>query len=160
MRDTSEDRATDLLPAFPRRAFLAAGLSGLLSAGAVALAFWGGVTDVDEAQFQFSRGTTFTAAEETRLKAFLARALPDERVHVTIIAHSGTSGEPEANLTLSNARATRVSELAQQQIGIDADRITALGVGGAAPLARAQEESDRAYQARLARVVVSLQVRQ
>jgi len=120
-------------PVFPGRAYMAAGLSALLAAGAVSLAMLGGMSSVTADTFQFSRGVTFAAGEETRLKGIFAQALPDERVHVTILAHTGSAGEEAANLALSAERAALAQQFALE-LGIPADRITAQGVGGASPL--------------------------
>lgn len=145
-------------PLLPRRAFVAGGLSAVLAGAGVGLALLGGVSQVEASDFQFSRGVTLANGEEERLRGILARALPDERVHVTIVGHSGDVGDAAANLSLSEERAALAQSLALG-LGIAADRITARGVGGASPLAQEDGESDRAYQARLARVEVSLQVR-
>ncbi|MEL6582968.1 MAG: OmpA family protein [Pseudomonadota bacterium] len=145
-------------PLLPRRAFAAAGLSAVFAAASVSLAVWGGMSVSESSSFQFSRGTSLASGEEERMRGLLTRALPDERVHVTILGHTGTAGDAAANLALSQERAALASDLAQV-MGISPDRITAQGVGGAAPLSRDSGESDRAYQARLARVDVSLQLR-
>ncbi len=145
-------------PVIPRRAFVAAALSALAAGGAVTLGMLGGLSSVQSDVFQFSRGTSFVTGEEARLRGLLAEALPDERVHVTIVGHTGDAGDASANLALSEERAARAVSIAQS-LGIPGDRITATGVGGDAPLAQANGESDRAFQSRLARVEISLQVR-
>lgn len=146
------------MPLFPRRAFLAAGLSAVLAGSGVALALFGGVSEVDADAFQFSRGVSLANGEEARLRGFLAAALPDERVHVTIVGHTGDAGDAAANLELSEERAAVALAMAQD-MGFPPDRITSSGVGGASPLSKESGESDRAFQSRLARVEVSLQVR-
>ncbi|MEM9426959.1 MAG: OmpA family protein [Pseudomonadota bacterium] len=145
-------------PLIPRRAFVAAGLSAVLAGAAVSLGVIGGVSGVEASAFQFSRGVSLATGEEARLRGILARALPDERIHVTILGHTGDAGDATANLALSEERAALVQSMAQAA-GIPPDRITALGLGGAAPLPKEDGESDRAYQSRLARVEVSLQMR-
>lgn len=145
-------------PLLPRRAFLAAGLSAVVAGSAVALGLLGGLSAVDAESFQFSRGTSLANGEEGRLRGFLASALPDERVHVTIVGHSGSTGDAAANLALSEERAAFAKALAEE-VGIAPSRITASGVGGGAPLSQDSGESDRSYQSRLARVEVSLQLR-
>ncbi|MGR3491571.1 MAG: OmpA family protein [Shimia sp.] len=146
----------DPMPALPRRAFIAAGLSALVAGTAVGLAILGGLSRVDERVFRFSRGTALARGEEEALRGFLSSALTDDRVHITIVGHSGTQGDEAANRTLSDERATVAAQLARS-LGIPANRMTARGVGGGAPLPRMDGESDRAWQSRLARVEVSLQ---
>jgi len=145
-------------PVLPRRVFVTAGLSAVLAGAAVLLAIFGGMSDVETSSFQFSRGVSFAAGEEARLRGLLAQALPDQRVHVTILGHTGDAGDVDANLALSEERATLVQAMALAA-GIGPDRVTVQGVGGNAPLPKDNSESDRAYQSRLARVEVSLQLR-
>ncbi|MEM8578329.1 MAG: OmpA family protein [Pseudomonadota bacterium] len=137
---------------------VAAGLSALVAGGAVALAGLGAVTAPRSADFTFVRGTAFGAGEAARLRAFLRPALLDERTSVTFIGHTGTAGDAAANQTLSEARAEAGAALARE-MGLQAGRITALGLGGADPLPKAEGETARAFQSRLARLTVSLQVR-
>lgn len=143
---------------FPRRTFIAAILSAAVAGGAVTLAQMGGLTGVDAATFQFSRGAAWASGEEARLKGFLAPALADERISVAIVGHSGTQGDEAANLELSQTRADAAAALAQS-IGLASHQITATAVGGGAPLAQQDGEGARAYQTRLARVDVALQLR-
>ncbi len=145
-------------PFLPRRAFFAAGLSAILAGSATTLAVIGGLSETEGGMFQFSRGVSLTSGAEVRLRGLLARALPDERVHVTIIGHTGDAGDASANLSLSEERAALALAMAEE-LGIARDRITSRGVGGASPLPREDGESERAYQSRLARVEVSLQMR-
>ncbi|MEL7462696.1 MAG: OmpA family protein [Pseudomonadota bacterium] len=145
-------------PILPRRAFIAAGLSAALAGSLVGLGFLGQATLARSETFQFSRGLAFAAGEEARLRAYLASALADERVHVAIVGHTGEAGDLAANLALSEERAALAAAMATE-MGVDLARISQAGVGGAAPLPKASEEGDRAHQSRLARVEVSLQVR-
>ena len=155
--DTASDRQ-EVRPVFPRRAFVAAGLSALVAGGGVLLAGVGAITAPRTETFRFSRGTTFASGEGERLRGHLAGALADDRVHMTILGHSGDRGDAAANRALSEARAEAAATVARE-MGLPAARITASGVGGSDPVPRRDGESDRAYQARLARVEVSLQVR-
>ncbi|MEM6477775.1 MAG: OmpA family protein [Pseudomonadota bacterium] len=145
-------------PIFPRRVFVAAALSAACAGGAAGLAGLGVLSAPQSAEFQFSRGTSFASGEEARLRALLAEALADERLNVTIIGHTGDAGDPQANLALSDERAALALEIAQS-MGISAAQLSAQGVGGGAPLARLEGESERAHQIRLARVTVALQLR-
>lgn len=142
----------------PRRAFVAAGLSAILAGTATSLAILGGLTETDGDSFQFSRGLSLANGEEDRLRGFLASALADERLHVTILGHTGDAGDAAANLSLSEARAELARAMAAD-LGFAPGRVTSRGVGGAAPLSKEDGESDRAHQSRLARVEVSLQMR-
>lgn len=145
-------------PRLPRRLFVAAGLAALLAAGGVSLATLGLATAPMTETFRFSRGASFAAGEEARLRGHLLPAVEDERVAVVIVGHTGTQGDEAANLSLSEERAAAARAIAVDA-GIAADRITATGMGGAAPAARAPGLSDRAYETSLARVEVTLQVR-
>ena len=145
-------------PILPRRAFVAAGLSAILAGSAVSLAIVGGLSETERGVFQFSRGVTFANGSEAQLQELLSRALADERTHITVIGHSGTAGEAQANQQLSDERADVVVAMIAK-MGIPSERMTAQGVGGASALPKNEGESERAYQARLARVEVSLQKR-
>ncbi|MEM1373128.1 MAG: OmpA family protein [Pseudomonadota bacterium] len=142
----------------PRRAFVAALLSAACAAGAVALAVFGAVDAPHTETFQFSRGTTLQPGEAEQLEALLSAAALDDRIDVTIVGHSGTTGDGAANDALSVERAAVVLDAAAA-LGIARGRLNAIGLGGAQPLTQRDGEGDRAYQARLARVDVSLQVR-
>lgn len=145
-------------PNLPRRAFFAAGLSAALAFTCVSLAMIGGLSRTKGDSFQFTRGLSFASGEEARLRGLLAEALPDDRIHVTILGHTGDVGDASANLSLSEDRADLAKTLAEE-MAISGNRISARGVGGAAPLPRLDGETARAYQSRLARVEVTLQMR-
>ncbi|MDJ1006405.1 MAG: OmpA family protein [Paracoccaceae bacterium] len=145
-------------PPPPRRIFVAGLLAALLAGGTTALVSFGAVTAPDTETFRFSRGTVLAAGEEARLRGALAAAVADDRITVTVTGHSGTLGEAAANLALSEDRAERVRTIALD-MGLAADRITASGVGGGAPLPREAGQSERAHEASLARVEVTLQRR-
>ena len=149
---------TDTNPPLPRRVFLAAGLAAVTAAAATGLAVWGNLGAPETETFQFSRGASFANGEEDRLRGALTLALNDDRYAVVISGHSGTEGDAQANLELSETRAEAARAIALD-LGIDPGRVTAAALGGGAPLAQEQGESDRAYQSRLARVDVTFQVR-
>ncbi|MEL7098837.1 MAG: OmpA family protein [Pseudomonadota bacterium] len=88
----------------------------------------------------------------------MAGALSDDRIFVTIVGHTGSAGDAAANLSLSEARAALAADMAEA-LGIAPERITARGVGGGAPLDKQTNENARAYQSRLARIDVTLQLR-
>lgn len=145
-------------PRPPRRLFLASALAALTAGGVTALVALGAVDQPRTETFQFARGTALANGEEARLRALLAEAAQDARIVVTVIGHSGTQGDAGANLSLSEDRAALVAEMADG-MGIDDTRLSATGLGGGAPLAKPDGTSDRAYEASLARVDVTLQVR-
>ncbi len=145
-------------PKPPRRLFLAGLFAAIAAGGAVTLAGLGALGSPGTEQFQYLRGTSFSAGEEERLRGFLAGAVKDDRIEVRIIGHSGTQGDGDANLALSEDRAEGAADIARA-LGIEADRISAAGVGGGDPLPRPADTSARAHEAALARVEVILQVR-
>lgn len=74
---------------------------------------------------------------------------------VEVLGHTGTLGDAAANTTLSQERADEIAR--QLKAVLPADwPISSLGVGAAQPLEREADESDRAYQRRLARVEIRL----
>ena len=146
------------VPVLPRRAFVAAALSAVTAGSAIALGFYGGLSRPETQHFRFSRGVSWAAQDGQRLRGFLAAALADERIHVTILGHTGNSGDAAANLELSVARA-EIARTVAADLGIGADRLTVQGLGGGRPLPKQQGESERAYQSRLSRVEVILQMR-
>ncbi len=72
-----------------------------------------------------------------------------------IEGHTGNLGDADANLDLSRRRAEAVDQ-ALTEAGIDGDRTEVLAIGSAAPLDRAEDESEAAYQRRLGRVEITL----
>lgn len=141
----------------PRRAFLAAGLSAITAAAAVALVTWGALDAPQTETFTFSRGVNLVSGEDMRLRAHLIQAVADDRLRVIITGHTGSAGDPAANLELSEDRARLVADIARE-LGIADSHITSAGLGGGAPLPRQTSQSDRAYQGTLARVDVTFHV--
>lgn len=145
-------------PVFPRRIFVAAGLSAVLAGGIAWSGLIGATSRPETQSFQFSRGVSFAAGEEARLRSFLSKATLDDRYVVRILGHSGNAGDEAANLQLSQNRADVAQDIALA-LGLEAAQLSAIGLGGAAPLPKADDETDRAHQSRLARVEVTLQMR-
>lgn len=145
-------------PKLPRRVFVASALAAIVAGGSTALVSMGGITQPTRETFRFARGTSLAPGEEERLRGFLAAALADDRVEVRIVGHTGTQGNEAANLALSQERAAAVRALAEQ-MGVANASISATGVGGGAPMAKSPDQSERAYEASLSRVDVTLQVR-
>ncbi len=154
----TQDASVLTAPVFSRRAFIAAALSALTAGGVVALLTLGAVTQPDTASFRFSRGVIMAADVQDQARGFLSKALHDDRIRVTIVGHTGEAGDPAANLKLSIARAEKLGALARD-MGILPEQIITTGVGGSAPVPRNDGEGARAYQARLARVETTLQMR-
>lgn len=75
---------------------------------------------------------------------------------ITIRGHTGTKGDPEENLRLSQERAEAVKRYLTITYNIDEDRLLAAGLGSKAPLPRLPGESDRSYAYRLPRVELFL----
>ncbi len=145
-------------PALPRRALLAIAAAAATAAALGGLGAVGSVTAPSSDSFRFSRGTQLANGEEARLRARLAAAAKDDRIKVVITGHTGTQGDEQANITLSEDRAKVAAALAEA-VGVVSSNIHAGGVGGGAPLPKPADVSDRAYQSTLARVDVTFQVR-
>jgi outer membrane protein OmpA-like peptidoglycan-associated protein/ABC-type taurine transport system substrate-binding protein len=75
-----------------------------------------------------------------------------------IEGHTGTLGDANKNLGISESRGKWVKRYLVQTYNIDEDRIMTVGYGGTKPLKRknGQGEFDRAYQSKLPRVAVIL----
>lgn len=145
------------LSLLPRRAFGAAAVSALAAAATVAVIWLGALGAPTTQTFQFSRNTTFANGELVRLQGFLAPAAQDDKLQIVILGHTGQNGDATANLELSVNRAEVAAKMAKD-MGIEATRISTTGLGGSAPSAKTDGQSDRAFQAGLARVDVTLRV--
>lgn len=146
-------------PGLPRRAILGAVLVAAALGGAAALGIAGAALRPSSEDFAFSRGTSFANGEEARLKARFSELAADDRIVLRITGHSGTQGDEAANMKLSDERAEAALAVARAA-GFPQRRIDWVGgVGGGDPLPKVDGESDRAWQARLARVTVAWQVR-
>ena len=75
---------------------------------------------------------------------------------VVIKGHTGTRGDVQENLLLSQQRADGVAEFLKTRHGIDSNRLHAIGFGGTRPLPQKDNEPLRAYQQRLLRVELVL----
>ncbi|MGI9502831.1 MAG: OmpA family protein, partial [Geminicoccaceae bacterium] len=106
----------------------------------------------------FAKGMTMQSDAEEHLRAIQAAMLDNPDYTAVITGHTGTLGNAEVNLDLSEARADAVAS-ALREAGIDPDRMTALGVGAAEPSDRREDEGQISYQKRLSRATVSLRVR-
>jgi outer membrane protein OmpA-like peptidoglycan-associated protein len=70
-------------------------------------------------------------------------------VHIKVGGYTDTSGDPAANMTLSQDRANRVNQ-ELIDLGISPDRLSAEGYGGAHPVADNATEAGRAQNRRVA----------
>ena len=75
---------------------------------------------------------------------------------ILVKGHTGTRGDTQANLQLSQERADAVKQFLENTYNIDFNRIRALGVGANKPLPKKSGESSRAYAIRLKRVEIRL----
>lgn len=75
---------------------------------------------------------------------------------VVIQGHTGLRGNRAANLKLSRARAEAVKSLLVTDLGVNPNRLRAIGFGSLKPLPRKPGESYRAYKYRLPRVELRL----
>ena len=105
----------------------------------------------------FQRGATPPDAAHGIAEATAAKLASNPDMAAVVVGHTGTLGDPEANRKLAQARAATIAEMIVDQ-GIATGRVETYAAGGAEPLARGEDESERAYQRRLARVEVRLTV--
>jgi outer membrane protein OmpA-like peptidoglycan-associated protein len=75
---------------------------------------------------------------------------------IVVRGHTAVSGDAQANLKLSQERASAVAADLLDTWHLDPDRVRAVGYGGSRPLPRQPNESERAWGYRLPRVEVSL----
>ena len=101
-------------------------------------------------------GLTFRAGSSSLLPSSRARLellaeilglFPN--VRLTIAGHTDNQGEPGANMNLAAARAESVAS-ALTQLGIDATRLTVLGLGAQRPIADNETAAGRARNRRIA----------
>lgn len=103
----------------------------------------------------FHRGTELDEKAKTTLDQALNDALIRYRAHVVVTGHTGTRGDSAANRKLAEKRARTVAGYLMEA-GIEKDRIDSLGLGGSQPLTQLPDESERAYQRRLARADITV----
>ncbi len=78
------------------------------------------------------------------------------RFRVVIKGHTGTKGDAEQNMLLSQQRSDSVAQYLLAKHSFSPNRIQAIGFGGAKPLKKHENESLRTYQRRLLRVELVL----
>jgi OmpA-OmpF porin, OOP family len=103
----------------------------------------------------FETGSAILTPEGRQVVASVAAILSaNPTVRVSIEGHTDGEGTPEANLTLSQARAQAVLD-ALRELGIAAERLTAAGFGQTRPKVPNTTEANKAINRRVELVVVS-----
>jgi outer membrane protein OmpA-like peptidoglycan-associated protein/ABC-type nitrate/sulfonate/bicarbonate transport system substrate-binding protein len=105
----------------------------------------------------FRRSTSLfdqTGREIIDAAANKLRRYPNFRIMIE--GHTGLSGDQQANLDLSAARAKAVAAYLIDTYNLDINRLRAVGYGSSHPLPQLPGESSRAYKYRLSRVDISL----
>lgn len=110
---------------------------------------------VDPIMFQ-SGVAELTISEKEKLDLAVSRLKHYPTFRIKVSGHTSSSGDPEANVTLSQARADSVARYLMITYSVDQNRIKAVGFGGSKPLSKLPDESDRAYGYRLPRVEICL----
>ena len=103
----------------------------------------------------FARDVTLAEGTAGTINHAASLMLRNPDYRAVVEGHTGTLGDAEANLSLSQRRAEVVDD-ALTEAGVPADRIELLAIGEAAPLDMADDESEAAYQRRLGRVELTL----
>ena len=114
-----------------------------------------GTLKVEPIIFQQGAATLNLMAHQVIDKA-MERLTHYPNFRITIKGHTGTRGNEQANIHLSQARADAVKEYMISAFRINSDRLQALGFGSAKPLGRKAGEPLRAYEYRLPRVELAL----
>lgn len=99
----------------------------------------------------FERGTSLDDDAQSRIALVFKESAARPDANVVVSGHTGSRGDEQANLALSQQRAETIKQLLSEQ-GLSPDRMEVVGLGGAELLPQKEGESDRAYQRRLARV--------
>jgi outer membrane protein OmpA-like peptidoglycan-associated protein len=111
----------------------------LLVKGTIPLVFQSGTTELN----MLNKKAVEDAVEKLR-------HYPNYRIFIK--GHTGTRGDKEMNVELSQARADGVQKYIEVIYGVDANRIMAKGYGGMKPLNRKPGQSKRSYERGLSRV--------
>ena len=138
-----------------RAQLLGLGILVVTVAASIALDHFGRSQQPVSLRVLFDRGATLSdgsAGTVDRAAGLMAR---NPALQAVLEGHTGTLGDAEANRRLSLQRAESVQQ-ALIDAGVAADRVRLLATGAAAPLPRAEDESEAAYQRRLGRVEIIL----
>lgn len=101
----------------------------------------------------FRRGADLPQTALAEIAAIAGGLRDVPAAQVTVVGHTGTRGDPAANLQLGAERATAVRDALIEQ-GVAPDRLQTRSAGGAEPLPQEPGETETAWQRRLARVEV------
>ncbi len=105
----------------------------------------------------FASGTSdLTIEGQQQIDSLLQNLQHYPKFRVEIRGHTGTRGDIEANLLLSQARADEVYQYLLGRLPESLHRFRAKGFGGGKPLTKQPGESSRAYHYRLPRVEIVL----
>ncbi|MBN2443074.1 MAG: OmpA family protein [Spirochaetales bacterium] len=105
----------------------------------------------------FSSGTSdLDEMGEMQLDVIVENIKHYPNFRIVVKGHSGTRGDDQANLRLSQERADAVKAYMIRYYNISENRIRAIGRGNTEPLARQPDESSRSYEDRLKRVEIYL----
>ncbi len=97
----------------------------------------------------FDQGSsTLSAQGRNALQPIVNALSKNDTVSIAVMAHTDDSGEADANLTLSKARADAVVQHLEQS-GIDASRLKSEGYGELLPLVQNVTEEDRSRNRRI-----------
>lgn len=99
----------------------------------------------------FERGVSLDQDTKSLIAQAFKESVSRPEASIVVSGHSGSRGDTQANLNLSKQRAEVIEQRLADQ-GLDPDRIEVVGLGGSELLARKENESERSYQRRLARV--------
>lgn len=99
----------------------------------------------------FERGISLDQDTEPLIAQAYKESISRPDASIVISGHSGSRGDTQANLTLSKQRAETIEQRLTDQ-GLNPDRIEVVGLGRSELLPRNENESERSYQRRLARV--------
>jgi len=108
-----------------------------------------------EFTLNFSRGTSVDPRDMPKIEIIADLASTNAAYTIVVTGHTGTSGDSAANVELSKRRASAIEALLLKA-GVN-NKIKTIGVGGDKPLNKSNGESNRDFQSRLSRAVVSVE---
>ncbi len=108
-------------------------------------------------KISFASGTSeLTEDSKARIDELIRDLKHYPTFRVEVRGHTGTRGDAQVNIALSQERSEAVTSYMRSAHGVDNNRVRALGFGGSRPLAKKPNESSRAYRYRLPRVELIL----
>lgn len=108
----------------------------------------------------FSRGTVLLPEAHNDVLRSAQVLLENPRLTVRVLGHSGTMGDREANIALSQMRAEAIARILRSA-GVPMERVkSVVGMGPSNPLEREAGEGDREFERRLARATLVFGYRQ